>query len=134
MSSWSCSNLRNEEDDILVDISGIFDILDLATLFAEIPTSEAIRDSIFGPVMGQDILKPRLERTGYTRLPGIQPVHPVSIFCEPPTPTDGQNVRGNEVGEEVYLAGDFVLPASEFFGGPLHELSLPADDSALQWF
>ncbi|RSL52225.1 hypothetical protein CEP54_011034 [Fusarium duplospermum] len=73
MSSWSCSNLRNEEDDILVDISGIFDMLDFATLFAEIPTSEAIKDSIFGPVMGQDMLKPGLERTGYTRLPGIQP-------------------------------------------------------------
>ncbi|RSM06508.1 hypothetical protein CEP52_005698 [Fusarium oligoseptatum] len=134
MSSWSRSNLRNEDDDMQVDVSGIFGILDFATSFSEVPSSETMQGSIFGPVLGQDIMKARQERTGYTRLPGIQPVHPVVISGEPPTPADGQSIRGNGVEEEASFVGDFILPASEFFGGPLHELNLPADDPALQWF
>ncbi|KAH7268534.1 hypothetical protein B0J15DRAFT_510361 [Fusarium solani] len=134
MSSWSRPNLRNEDDDLLVDVSGIFGILDFATSFSELSSSETMNDSIFGPLLGQDILKAGLERPGYTHLPGLQPVHPDVISCQPPTPADGQTTLGNEVGEEATFVGDFTLPVSEFFGGPFHELGLPADDSGLQWF
>lgn len=134
MSSWSRSNPRDEDDDILVDVSGIFGILDFANSFSDLPSSDTMQDSIFGPVLGQDIIKAGLERPGYTHLPGLRPVHPDVTSCQLPTPADGQTTLGTEIGEEATFVGDFILPASEFFGGPLHELGLPADDSALQWF
>lgn len=134
MSSWSRFNLQNDDDDIPVDVSGVFGILDFATSLSDLSSSETMKDSIFGPVLGQDILKAGLERPGYAHLPGLQPVHPDVVSCQPPTSADGQNTLRNEVGEETALVGDFTLPASEFFGGPFHELGLPADDSGLQWF
>ncbi|KAJ4168721.1 hypothetical protein NW754_010649 [Fusarium falciforme] len=134
MSSWSRFNLQNEDDDIPVDVSGVFGILDFATSFSDLSFSETMKDSIFGPVLGQDILKAGLECPGYAHLPGLEPVHPDVISCQPPTPAGGQDTLRNEVGEETAFVGDFTLPASEFFSGPFHELGLPADDSGLQWF
>lgn len=134
MSSWSRPNLRNGDDDLLVDVSSILGILDFATSFSELSSSDTMKDSIFGLVLSQDILKAGLELTSYAHLPGLQPVHPDVISYQTPTQADGRNTLRNEVGEEAAFVGDFTLPASEFFGGPFHELGLPTDDSGLQWF
>ncbi|KAF4472330.1 C6 transcription factor, partial [Fusarium albosuccineum] len=144
MSSWSRSNLLDKDDDILVDVSGILGILDFTSSFTEVPKSETLQDSTFGPSLHQNMVDMTSERPGYTRLPKMRPVDHDALSCHPPTPNSslpprpGQDTHGSgeTAGREIEgtVLGGFTLPASEVFGGPFHDLCLWSDELRLPNF